>query len=101
MSWDLQSVISTLMQIVSGGVGTWAVTELIKIIPKIPINAGQATRIRLVAGALSAISVALFGFVNDSLKPDDLQGAVTAILAVIGTFGTAFGVHKTLKGSVK
>jgi hypothetical protein len=101
MSWDIQSIMGTLIQVIGGGVGTWVLTEVVKFVPKIPINVGQKARIRSVAGILSAIAVVLMGFANDSLKPNDLQGALLAILATAGTFGAAHGTHKIVKSIQK
>jgi hypothetical protein len=94
---DILSILSVVSTAVAGGAGTWAATEVVKRAPMIPVNDGEKTKLRATAGLFSALSIALLGFVNGDLQPQDLQSSVQAVLGVGIAWATAHGVHKVIK----
>lgn len=93
---DIVSYVGTAAQVVGGGVGVFLATEAVKRIRAIPINEGMTTHLRATAAAFSAVAVLLLGLANGNLRPDDLQGAVLAILGVLGAWGVSHQTHRVV-----
>jgi hypothetical protein len=94
---NIEQILGTMAQLVGSGVGTFLITEIVKKIKLIPIGEGQKVRLRSLSGGLSVISVLLLGFVNQDLKPDDVQGSIVALIGALATWGVSHGTYKTLK----
>lgn len=97
MTFDLSTLFLSLTTIVSGSVGVWLSTELVKKIPAIPVSDGQKVRIRAVALALSAIATAVIAWTNDSLRPENVQDVLVAVVAALTMWGGAHSIHAVTK----
>lgn len=102
MSFDIVQAISALAAFLGGTAGVYLITEGVKRIPQIPINEGQKNRLRSLAGVLSAVAVIAEGYsVNQSLRPDDVQGVLLALLALAATWFGAHQTHQVVTGRSK
>ena len=97
MTFDLNSLFLSLSTIVSGSIGVWLSTELVKKIPAIPVNDGQKVRIRATALALSAIVTAVVAWTNDSLRPENVQDVMVAVVAALTMWGGAHSIHTAVE----
>lgn len=93
MTFDLSSLFLSLASIVSGSIGVWLSTELVKKIPAIPVSDGQKVRIRAVALTLSAVATAVIAWTNDSLRPENVQDVLIAVAAALTMWGGAHSIH--------
>lgn len=96
MSFDLNNILAVLGTISAGSIGVWLSTEVVKSIKAIPINEGQADRIRAFAMVASSIIAAIVAWTNDSLRPDDIQAVIKDVLLALSVFGGAHGIHKAV-----
>ncbi len=73
----------------AGGIGgVFLATNIVKLSSLIPwVKEGDKTKLRAIAGLLSAIVVVLYGLVDKKLTPDSVQG----LLASVGTFLAIWG----------
>lgn len=97
MEFNIVSTLATLSELIGGGLGVWISTEVVKAAKFIPINTGQKGLLRSVAGLLSVAAVLLLGFVNQDLKPDDVQGVLQALIGIGVAWGSAHGTHHLVK----
>lgn len=97
MTFDLNSLFLSLTTIVTGSIGVWLSTELVKKIPAIPVNDGQKLRIRAVALALSAVATAVIAWTNDSLRPENIQDVMVAVVAALTMWGGAHSIHSVVE----
>lgn len=97
MTFDLNSLFLSLTTIVTGSIGVWLSTELVKKIPAIPVNDGQKARIRATALALSAVATALVAWTNDSLRPENVQDVMVAVVAALTMWGGAHSIHSVVE----
>lgn len=94
MMQELSVFLVDFLKFLAGGVGVWGVTELVKRAPFIPIDEGQRARIRATSAALSALAVIGLGFVDKTLKVDDLTSAGIALVGAFIAWGGSHGTHR-------
>lgn len=93
---DWQATLGTLATLVGGTAGTWFFTELVKKAKSIPINQGDATKIRVVASVLALISTIVGGIASGTLDSVSLQDSAQT---VVTTIAIALGAHITYKAT--
>lgn len=93
-SLNTGQAITLLLTWLGGSGGTYVLVEVVKAIKAIPVDEGQAARIRTVSLALSAVFVAGAAWMNGTLEVNNLQDVFTALAAVVAVWGGAHGVHK-------
>ena len=97
---DFPTLLNQAGLIVSGGIGVYFATEVVKLAKSIPwVSAGQTGRIRAVAGVLSALAVLLERYTQGTMVPQDVQGFALSLLALAGTFALAHGTHIAVKST--
>lgn len=92
-------VFQFILAALGGGTGGWLMTEVVKAVPFIPINAGQTARIRTAAAVLSSLSVVLMDIVGKNLDVTSIQGLLSALSQFALAWGLSHIIHKTLNPS--
>lgn len=98
---QIQQGIEVARNVIGGATGVFLTTYVVKAIPAIPVEAGQTSRVRAVAGVLSIGATLLTQYADGNLAPQSVQEALLAVLTLAGTFLTAHGMHKASKAMSK
>lgn len=93
----MEYVLQLVLGILGGGSGGWALTEVVKLAPFIPINEGMTNKLRVTAAFMSSLSVVLIGLADHSLDLGSVQGFVTACLQFGAAWGLSHLMHKMNK----
>lgn len=95
---DIQNVVNTSSTVITSGIGTYAVTELVKYINAVPINSGEKAKIRTFVIILSAVFNCTLLWANGSLDQPALTNAIQLIMATLGSALTAHVTYKAVSG---
>jgi uncharacterized BrkB/YihY/UPF0761 family membrane protein len=97
MAIDSYSFVTALSAIITGSVGVWFSTEMVKKVQAFKLNEGHKIRIRAVALVISALLTAVVAWTSDSLRPENIQDVLVAVLAAMSLWGGAHSIHEVTK----
>lgn len=87
-------LLQAIFSVLGGGTGGWALTELVKLAPFIPINEGMKGKLRATAALMSSLSVVVIGVADGSLDISSAQGLLAAVVQFSAAWGLSHLIHK-------
>jgi len=91
-------LLSTLMVLAGGALGTYGFTEIAKYAKELPfITKDNKPMLRATAGVLAGVAVIITSLADGKVAPESIQSVVMGVLQIGVMWGGAHMTHKAVK----